>query len=93
MEEIDYRTEVIDGIQIIDYSKGKNIHIRFNYLSEPTEENPNPEPVLTVIKTKDEPVLVPTLQYLLFIIRNKTDLTRILILEREHETLIKCTIT
>ena len=38
---------------------------------EPTEENPNPEPILTVIKTKDEPVLVPTLQYLLFIIRNK----------------------
>ena len=41
MEEIEYRIEVIDGIQIIDYSKGKNIHIRFNYLGEPTEENPN----------------------------------------------------
>lgn len=36
-----------------------------------TEENPNPEPELRIIETKDEPVLVPTLKYLITIVENK----------------------
>ncbi len=38
---------------------------------EPTEEDPEPQPVLTVIETKNEPVLVPTLKYLITIVENK----------------------
>ena len=34
----DYSVEVINDIQVIDYSKGKNLHVRFNYRSDPTEE-------------------------------------------------------
>lgn len=36
-----------------------------------TEESPNPEPELQIIETKDEPVLVPTLKYLITIVENK----------------------
>ena len=38
---------------------------------ELTEENPNPEPVLTVIETKDEPYQVNTLKYLITVVENK----------------------
>lgn len=65
----------IDITALIDDETGNRILVPATYSEyitpEPTEENPNPEPVLTVIETKDEPVLVPTLQYLLFIIKNK----------------------
>ena len=34
----DCSVEVINDIQVIDYSKGKTLHVRFNYRSDPTEE-------------------------------------------------------
>lgn len=34
----DYSVEVINDIQVIDYSKGKTLHIKFNYRSDPTED-------------------------------------------------------
>ena len=36
----DHSVEIIDGIQVINYSKGKSLHVRFNYRGTPTEENP-----------------------------------------------------
>lgn len=45
--------------------------LTFDFTNNPADASPNPEPILTVIETKEEPVLVPTLQYLLFIIKNK----------------------
>lgn len=36
----DCGVEIIDGVQVINYSKGKNLHVRFNYRGEPTEEYP-----------------------------------------------------
>ena len=39
--------------------------------ADSTDEVPNPEPVLTVIETKDEPVLVNTLKYLITVIESK----------------------
>ena len=34
----DHSVEVINDVQVIDYSKGKTLHVRFNYRSGPTEE-------------------------------------------------------
>lgn len=65
----------IDLTFLIDSQTGQRILVPAVYSDwvtpEPMEENPNPEPVLEVVKTVDEPVLVPTLQYLLLIMRNK----------------------
>ena len=36
----DHSVEIIDDIQVINYSKGKSLHVRFNYRGDPTEENP-----------------------------------------------------
>lgn len=34
------KISIIDDVQVLDYSKNGHFHVRFNYLGEPTEENP-----------------------------------------------------
>lgn len=63
-----------DLTSILD-KKGQKIMLPATYsdymTADSTDEVPNPEPVLTVIETKDEPVLVNTLKYLITVIESK----------------------
>ena len=63
-----------DVTSILD-NEGQRIMIPVTYSEyitpEPTGDVPEPEPVLTLIETKDEPVLVNTLKYLITVIENK----------------------
>ena len=70
----DWTKSAADVTSILD-DAGQRIMIPAIYseyvIPEPTEENPEPEPVHTVVETKNEPVLVNTLQYLITVIENK----------------------
>ena len=70
----DWEKSATDLTSILD-DDGNRIMIPTTYRDyitpEPTDEVPEPEPVLTVIETKDEPVLVHTLKYLITVIENK----------------------
>ena len=71
----DWTKSASDLTSIIDPETGNRVLVPTHYKEwitpEPTEENPNPEPILTIVETKDEPVLVPTLKYLITIVENK----------------------
>ena len=70
----DWTKSATDVTSILD-DNGQRIMIPATYSQyvtpEPTEEVPEPEPVLEVVETKDEPVLVNTLKYLITVIENK----------------------
>lgn len=70
----DWTKSASDVTSILD-EDGNRIMIPATYSQyvtpEPTEEVPEPEPVLEVVETKDEPVLVNTLKYLITVIENK----------------------
>lgn len=71
----DWTKSASDLTSLIDPETGDRILVPTQYSEyvtpEPTQENPNPEPVLTVIETKNEPYLVPILKYLITIVENK----------------------
>lgn len=70
----DWTKSATDVTSILD-DNGQRIMIPATYSQcvtpEPTEEVPEPEPVLKVVETKDEPVLVNMLKYLITVIENK----------------------
>ncbi len=71
----DWTKTASDLTSVIDPDTGERILVPYEYSDyvtpEATEDNPNPEPVLTVIETKEKPYLVPTLKYLITIVENK----------------------
>ena len=70
----DWEKSANDLTSVLD-EDGNRIMIPATYSDyvtpEPTEEVPEPEAVLQVIETKNEPVLVHTLKYLITVIENK----------------------
>lgn len=70
----DWTKSQTDVSSMLD-DEGKRIMIPATYSQyvtpEPTEEVPEPEPALEVVETKDEPVLVNTLKYLITVIEDK----------------------